>query len=201
MFLFLFIGGSGAWTLSIPSGPLPIHCSGAHRFGLDPIVPDPRIHMDYRDFFAWVQSSYNRNPQELYANDRHIGPGDEVGVMKRRRRRVIQTIPLEQRLSQEARELRQRARKLPPCPEREALLRRARDNEITAHLAEWRMSPGPRAPIWEHDGLTRPYEFDGVETALVCTAAVSFAALIASALGSFSDSAWGPLRLNGMPSP
>ncbi|WLA83383.1 hypothetical protein QNJ99_03345 [Bradyrhizobium elkanii] len=65
----------------------------------------------------------------------------------KRRRRVAQIIPLEERLTQEARELRQRARKLPPSREREALLRKARHDETTAHLAEWLMSPGPRAPI------------------------------------------------------
>ncbi|PDT79431.1 hypothetical protein CO675_04185 [Bradyrhizobium sp. C9] len=67
--------------------------------------------------------------------------------MKRRRRRAVQITPLEERLTLEARELRQRAKKLPPCREREALLRKARHNETTAHLAEWLMSPGPRAPI------------------------------------------------------
>ncbi|UGY04234.1 hypothetical protein J4P68_0005590 [Bradyrhizobium quebecense] len=67
--------------------------------------------------------------------------------MKRRRRRVVQIIPLEERLTQQARELRQRARRLAPCREREALLRKARHNETTAHLTEWLMSPGPRAPI------------------------------------------------------
>nr|WP_084518512.1 MULTISPECIES: hypothetical protein [unclassified Bradyrhizobium] len=68
-------------------------------------------------------------------------------MKRRRRRRATQIIPLEDRLGQEANELRQRARKLPPCREREVLLRRARHNETTAHLTQWLMSPGPRAPI------------------------------------------------------
>jgi hypothetical protein len=67
--------------------------------------------------------------------------------MQRRRRRVTQIIPLEERLTQEARELRQRAKSLPPSRAREALLRKAQHNETTAHLTEWLMSPGPRAPI------------------------------------------------------
>lgn len=65
----------------------------------------------------------------------------------KRRRRVAQIIPLEERLTQEASELRRRARNLPPCREREALLRKARHDETTAHLTEWLMSPGPRAPL------------------------------------------------------
>ncbi|MDH2385917.1 hypothetical protein QDT69_30730 [Bradyrhizobium sp. CER78] len=64
-----------------------------------------------------------------------------------RRRRVKQIIPLAERLSLEAKELRQRARKLPPNREREALLRKARHSEATAHLTDWLMSPGPRPPI------------------------------------------------------
>nr|WP_249167795.1 hypothetical protein [Bradyrhizobium elkanii] len=65
----------------------------------------------------------------------------------KRRRRIKQIFPLEERLSREARELRQRAKKLPPGREREVLLRKARQEETTAHLTEWLMSSGPRVPI------------------------------------------------------
>ncbi|WLA51686.1 hypothetical protein QIH83_27055 [Bradyrhizobium elkanii] len=65
----------------------------------------------------------------------------------KRRRRVKQVFPLEERLSREAQELRRRAKKLPPGREREILLRKAREEEITAHLTEWLMSAGPRVPI------------------------------------------------------
>ena len=68
------------------------------------------------------------------------------GAMKRRRR-VKQIFPLEERLTQEARELRKRAKALPPGRERELLLKRARRDETTAHLTEWLLSPGSRAPI------------------------------------------------------
>ncbi|WFU59799.1 hypothetical protein QA639_09610 [Bradyrhizobium pachyrhizi] len=65
----------------------------------------------------------------------------------KRRRRVKQIYPLEERLTKEARELRRRAKALPPGRERESLLRRARHDETTAHLAEWLLSASPRAPI------------------------------------------------------
>ena len=60
--------------------------------------------------------------------------------MKRRRRRVKQIYPLEERLAEEAKELRERAKALPPGPEREVLLRRARHDEAAAHMTEWLMS-------------------------------------------------------------
>jgi len=65
----------------------------------------------------------------------------------KRRRRVKQIHSLEERLAQEAQELRKRAKSLPPGRERESLLRRARHDETTAHLTEWLLSPGSRAPI------------------------------------------------------
>jgi hypothetical protein len=65
--------------------------------------------------------------------------------MLKRRRRVHQK-PLEQRLAQEAHDLREAAKALPPCAEREALLRKARQDETASHIAEWLSSPGPRAP-------------------------------------------------------
>nr|WP_082747531.1 hypothetical protein [Bradyrhizobium macuxiense] len=65
----------------------------------------------------------------------------------KRRRRVKQIFPLEERLAQEAKELRQRAKQLPPGREREALLGKALHNETTAQLTEWLASSGPRVPI------------------------------------------------------
>ncbi|MHC2334673.1 hypothetical protein ACVIW0_003962 [Bradyrhizobium sp. USDA 4454] len=65
----------------------------------------------------------------------------------KRRRRVKQILPLKERLAQEAKALRKRAKELPPSREREALLRKARHDETTAHLTEWLMSSGPRGPI------------------------------------------------------
>ncbi|MCA6120580.1 hypothetical protein J6500_01485 [Bradyrhizobium sp. WSM 1704] len=65
----------------------------------------------------------------------------------KRRRRVKQIFPLEERLTREAQALRERARKLPPSRERENLLKKARQEETAAHLTEWLMSSGPRVPI------------------------------------------------------
>ena len=66
--------------------------------------------------------------------------------MKQRRRRFKQIDSLEERLNQEAEALRKRARQLPPGRVREALLRKARNDETTAHLTQWLMSPSlPRA--------------------------------------------------------
>jgi hypothetical protein len=53
-----------------------------------------------------------------------------------RRRRIKHTISLEERLAEEAKRLREEAKKLPPAPTREGLLRKAREDEMVAHLAE-----------------------------------------------------------------
>ncbi|WFU42580.1 hypothetical protein QA640_08990 [Bradyrhizobium sp. CB82] len=62
------------------------------------------------------------------------------------RRRVKHAQALEVRLADEAQELRQRAKQLPPGAEREALLRRARYAETAAHMTEWLTSPGLQPP-------------------------------------------------------
>lgn len=64
----------------------------------------------------------------------------------KRRRRVKQIHSLEERLAEEAKELRERAKQLPPGAERDALLRRARYEEAAAHMTEWLTSPGLRSP-------------------------------------------------------
>lgn len=62
------------------------------------------------------------------------------------RRRFKQVQSLEIRLAREAERLREQAKRLPPGSKRETLLRKARQDEITAHLAEWLGSPGLRPP-------------------------------------------------------
>ena len=59
-----------------------------------------------------------------------------------RRRRIKHTLSLEERLADEANRLREEAKRLPPGPARESLLRKARENEMVAHMAEWITSPG-----------------------------------------------------------
>jgi hypothetical protein len=60
------------------------------------------------------------------------------------RRRFKQTQSLEERLSEEAKRLREEAKLLPPGAQREALLRRARQAETGSHLTGWLRSPGLR---------------------------------------------------------
>ena len=62
------------------------------------------------------------------------------------RRRLKQTKSLEERLSQEAKRLREEAKLLPPGAEREALLRKARQAETGAHVSKWLSSPGLQPP-------------------------------------------------------
>jgi len=63
-----------------------------------------------------------------------------------RRRRFKQTVSLEERLSQEAERLRKEAKSLPPGPQREDALRKARQAETGSHMSEWLRSPGLRPP-------------------------------------------------------
>jgi hypothetical protein len=64
--------------------------------------------------------------------------------MQRRRFENIRTFP--DRLSEFAREARERAEKLPPGPERDDLIRKARQADTAAHLDEWANSPGLKPP-------------------------------------------------------
>jgi hypothetical protein len=62
------------------------------------------------------------------------------------RRRFKQTRTLEQRLTDELQYLRQEASKLPPCLEREHLLRKARHVEAASRINGWLTTPGLRSP-------------------------------------------------------
>jgi hypothetical protein len=62
------------------------------------------------------------------------------------RRRVKHILTLEERLSEEAKRLQEKARSLPPGADREALLRKARQAETGSHLSEWLQSCGLRPP-------------------------------------------------------
>jgi hypothetical protein len=53
---------------------------------------------------------------------------------------------LHERVSQAAKDLEDRAWRLPPGPERDALLRRSRQMNIADHVNEWLSSAGLRAP-------------------------------------------------------
>jgi hypothetical protein len=63
-----------------------------------------------------------------------------------KRRHFKQTTTLDQRLTQEAKRLRQEAKGIPPGIEREMLIRRARQAETAVHIQEWLASPGLKSP-------------------------------------------------------
>jgi hypothetical protein len=63
-----------------------------------------------------------------------------------RRRRVQQTRSLEERMTEQAAKLRERASQLPASAERESLLKRARIAETGDHLSDWISSPGLQPP-------------------------------------------------------
>ncbi len=51
------------------------------------------------------------------------------------------------RLAAEAEALREEAAKLPPGSRQDSLLRKARQNDTAAKMAEWINSPGLRSPV------------------------------------------------------
>jgi hypothetical protein len=61
-------------------------------------------------------------------------------------RRLKENAPLNQRLTEQAKRLREAARAMPPGIEREQLIRRARQAETAAHMQEWLTSPGLQTP-------------------------------------------------------
>ena len=62
------------------------------------------------------------------------------------RRRSQQTDPLEDRLAEEAKRLREKAKLLKPGAVRDDLIRKARQAEVGAHMSEWLRSPGLQPP-------------------------------------------------------
>ena len=62
------------------------------------------------------------------------------------RRRFEQTLSLEERLDQEATNLREQAKLLPHGAVREATIRKARQAETGSHLSDWLRSSGLQPP-------------------------------------------------------
>ena len=62
------------------------------------------------------------------------------------RRRVKQTVPLDERLAEIAQQLRDEAAALPPGKEREEIERKLRQAEIAANITQWVSSPGLQPP-------------------------------------------------------
>jgi hypothetical protein len=63
-----------------------------------------------------------------------------------KRRRIKQVTSLEDRLSIEAKRLREQAELLPHGVLRDEVLRRARQAETGSHMSEWLRSPGLQPP-------------------------------------------------------
>ena len=61
-------------------------------------------------------------------------------------RRFNQTQSVKQRLLDRVYSLREEAKLMKPCFERDALLRKARQTETVAHIDEWLSSPGLQPP-------------------------------------------------------
>lgn len=62
------------------------------------------------------------------------------------RRRFKQQLTLQDRVSAWANQVKEQAASLPPGPEREALIKKARQADIAAHLDDWMKSPGLQRP-------------------------------------------------------
>ena len=62
------------------------------------------------------------------------------------RRRIKHKMSLEERLANQARQLREQAKTLPHGAEREELLRKARQTETASHMSGWLSSPGLQPP-------------------------------------------------------
>jgi hypothetical protein len=62
------------------------------------------------------------------------------------RRRFKNTLTFPDRLKAFSEELKTKAAELRPGPEQEALLRRARQADIAAHIEDWANSPGLQPP-------------------------------------------------------
>jgi hypothetical protein len=63
-----------------------------------------------------------------------------------KRRRFKQQLTLQDRLSAWVKQVRQQASNLPPGPERDALLKKARQADVANHLHDWVKSPGLQPP-------------------------------------------------------
>jgi hypothetical protein len=74
-----------------------------------------------------------------------LGPVSTRGVMQHRRR-VKQTESLKDRLASFAKEAMDKANHLPSGPERDALLKKARQANTASHIDDWANSPGLQPP-------------------------------------------------------
>jgi hypothetical protein len=95
-----------------------------------------------------LHEAVDRNVARVF--ERHhrapVPPLTEWGSATQMRRRFKQTVPLNQRLTEEAQRLRKEAQGTRPGIDRERLIRRARQAETASHIDEWLSSPGLQPP-------------------------------------------------------
>jgi hypothetical protein len=63
-----------------------------------------------------------------------------------KRRRFNHQLSLQDRLSAWVKQVQEQASKLPPGPERDSLLKKARQADVAHHVTEWVKSPGLQPP-------------------------------------------------------
>jgi len=63
-----------------------------------------------------------------------------------KRRRFKQTNSLQNRLTAWAQEVRDKAKLLPPGPQKDEMMKKVRQADIASHLDEWANSPGLQPP-------------------------------------------------------
>lgn len=63
-----------------------------------------------------------------------------------KRRRFKHTIPLKDRLTEWAKDVMAKAQALPPGPDKDGLMKKARPADTAAHLNDWANYPGLRPP-------------------------------------------------------
>jgi hypothetical protein len=66
--------------------------------------------------------------------------------MLQKRRRIKHTMTFNERLARSAAQLKEQARGMQPGREKDALMKRARQTEVAAHINDWLTSPGLRPP-------------------------------------------------------
>jgi hypothetical protein len=64
----------------------------------------------------------------------------------KKRRRFKQELTLAEKLAAWTEEMKAQAAKLPPGPERDALIKKVRQADIANHLDDWAKSPGLQPP-------------------------------------------------------
>jgi hypothetical protein len=63
-----------------------------------------------------------------------------------KRRRFKLQLTLQDRLAAWSKQVQEQAAALPPGPEREALIKKARQADVAGHLDDWAKSPGLQPP-------------------------------------------------------